>query len=68
MIIWQADPGWDDSDVTRAPLREPKTLAETDGAPDGCQDLLVGLRDETISFRVTVGEPVRAPGRARSAD
>ena len=51
MIIWQADPGWDDSDVTRAPLRDPKTLAETDGAPDGYHDLLVALRDETISYR-----------------
>jgi hypothetical protein len=51
MIIWQADPGWDDSDVTRAPLRDPKTLAETDGAADGYQDLLLALRDETVAFR-----------------
>jgi hypothetical protein len=33
MIIAQADPGWDLSDVTRAPLRDPKTLAETDFLP-----------------------------------
>jgi hypothetical protein len=51
MIIWQADPGWDESDVTRAPLRDPKTLAETDGAADGYQDLLLALRDETVAFR-----------------
>src|SRR5262252_7036737 len=34
MLISQADPGWDGSDVTRAPLRDPMTLAETDGQPD----------------------------------
>ena len=37
MLISQADPGWDLSDGTRAPLRDPKTLAETDGQPDGFQ-------------------------------
>ena len=37
MLIFQADPGWDGSDVTRAPLRDPKTLAETDTNPDGYQ-------------------------------
>ena len=26
MIIWQADPGWDVTDGTRAPVRDPKTL------------------------------------------
>src|SRR5262249_32687261 len=31
MLITQADPGWDKSDATRAPTRDPKTLAETDG-------------------------------------
>jgi hypothetical protein len=51
MLITQADPGWDASDGTRAPLRDPKTLAETDGQPDGYQELLVALRDETIAFR-----------------
>jgi hypothetical protein len=51
MLIWQADPGWDASDPTRAPTRDPKTLAETDGQPDGFQDLLVALRDETVAFR-----------------
>jgi hypothetical protein len=50
MLIYQADPGWDQSDQTRAPLRDPKTLAQTD-QPDGYQEFLVALRDETIAFR-----------------
>lgn len=54
MIISQADPGWDLSDPTRAPLRDPKTLAETDGQPDGFQEFLVALRDEVIAFRKPV--------------
>lgn len=51
MLISQADPGWDLSDGTRAPLRDPMTLAETDGAPDGFQTYLVALRDEVIAFK-----------------
>jgi hypothetical protein len=51
MLISQANPGWDLSDPTRAPLRDPKTLAETDGAPDGFRDYLLALREETIAFR-----------------
>jgi hypothetical protein len=51
MIIWQADPGWDGSDATRAPTRDPQTLAETDGQPDGYKDLMLALRDETVAFR-----------------
>jgi hypothetical protein len=54
MIIGQADPGFDQSDATRAPLRNPSTLAETDGAADGFQAFLVALRNETIAF----GRPV----------
>jgi hypothetical protein len=54
MIISQADPGWDDSDVTRAPTRDPKTLAEDDGNPDGFQEFLLALRDEVVAF----GKPV----------
>jgi hypothetical protein len=54
MIIAQADPGWDLSDATRAPLRDPKTLAETDGQPDGFQEFLLALRDEVIAFRKPV--------------
>jgi hypothetical protein len=50
MIISQADPGFDGSDATRAPLRDPKTLAETDGAADGFQAFLTALRNETIAF------------------
>ena len=51
MFISQADPGWDLTDGTRAPLRDPKTLAETDGNPDGFQAFLQALRDEVIDFR-----------------
>ena len=54
MLISQADPGWDETDVTRAPLRDPKTLAETDGQPDGFQAFLLALRDQTIAFRQPV--------------
>ena len=53
-IISQGNPGWDESDVKRAPLRDPKTLAETDGAPDGFQEFLVALRDEVIAFEKPV--------------
>ncbi len=54
MIIAQANPGWDQSDPTRAPLRDPRTLAETDGLPDGYQDYLLALRDEVIAFKKPV--------------
>ena len=50
MFISQANPGWDLTDQTRAPLRDPKTLAQTDGQPDGFQEFLLALRDEVISF------------------
>jgi hypothetical protein len=50
MLISQADPGWDLSDGTRAPLRDPRTLAETDGQPDGYQAFLVALRNEVVAF------------------
>jgi len=51
MFISQADPGWDQSDAARAPLRNPQTLAETDGQPDGFATFLSALRDEVIAFR-----------------
>lgn len=51
MLIAQADPGWDASDAARAPLRDPRTLTETDGQPDGFQEFLVALREEVIAFR-----------------
>jgi hypothetical protein len=54
MLISQADPGFDLSDATRAPLRNPQTLAETDGQPDGFQDFLVALRDQVVGFRKPV--------------
>jgi hypothetical protein len=54
MVIAQADPGWDASDATRAPLRNPRTLAETDGAPDGYAQFLIALRDEVVAFRKPV--------------
>lgn len=51
MLISQSNPGWDQSDPTRAPLRDPKTLVQTDGQPDGFRDFLIALRDEVIAFR-----------------
>jgi hypothetical protein len=51
MLISQANPGWDLTDPTRAPLRDPRTLAQTDGQPDGFQEFLGALRDEVIAFR-----------------
>jgi hypothetical protein len=54
MIVAQANPGWDATDGTRAPLRDAKTLAETDGQPDGFMDYLLALRDEVIAFRKPV--------------
>jgi hypothetical protein len=54
MFIMQADPGFDSSDASRAPVRDPKTLAETDGQPDGSQSFLLALRDQVIAF----GKPV----------
>jgi hypothetical protein len=54
MIIAQADPGWDLSTGVGAPLRDPKTLVETDGAADGFHDYLVALRDEVTAFQKPV--------------
>lgn len=54
MFISQANPGWDQSDGTEVPLRDPKTLAESDGQPDGFQDFLTALRDQAILFRKPV--------------
>ncbi|WP_225896359.1 hypothetical protein [Amazonocrinis nigriterrae] len=54
MLISQADPGWDQTDSTRSPLRDPKTLVQTDGQPDGFKDFLLALRDEVIDFRKPV--------------
>jgi len=54
MFITQADPGFDATDATRAPVRDPNTLAETDGQPDGFQSFLLALRDEVIAFKQPV--------------
>ena len=51
MIIGQADPGFDLSDATRAPLRDPKTLVEADTNPDGFHDFLVAFRNEIDRLR-----------------
>ncbi len=50
MLISQADPGFDLTDVTRGPVRDPKALAETDGFPDGFQEFLLALRNEVVAF------------------
>ncbi|HEX4166343.1 MAG TPA: hypothetical protein VHZ55_12825 [Bryobacteraceae bacterium] len=46
MFISQADPGWDDTDPTRAPTRNANTLIEDDAqkATDGFHDFLSALR------------------------
>lgn len=54
MVIAQANPGWDLSDPTRAPVRDPKTLAEANPATDGYKDYLLALRDEVVAFRKPV--------------
>jgi hypothetical protein len=54
MFIGQADPGFDATDATRAPVRNAKTLVETDAQPDGYHDFLAALRDQVIAF----GKPV----------
>jgi hypothetical protein len=61
MFISQADPGFDATDATRGPLRNPQTLVETDmlpasdpaapgPTPDGFHDFLVALRQQVIAF------------------
>ena len=50
MFISQANPGWDMAD-TRGPLRNARTLVQTDGQPDGFHDFLVALRDQVIAFK-----------------
>jgi hypothetical protein len=46
MFITQADPGFDDTDPTRAPTRNANTLVEDDAqkATDGFHDFLIALR------------------------
>ena len=47
MLITQANPGFDQSDPTRAPVRDPRTFAPE----DGFTNFLRALREETIAFR-----------------
>lgn len=54
MLISQADPGFDATDATRGPVRDPQTLAETDGAADGFQEFLLALRDQVAAFEKPV--------------
>ena len=54
MIVAQGNPGWDLTDGTRAPERDPKTLVETDKQPDGFQEYLLALREEVVAFRKPV--------------
>jgi hypothetical protein len=54
MIIAQANPGWDATDATRAPVRNALTLAEAVAATDGYKDYLLALRDEVTAFRKPV--------------
>ncbi len=53
MFITQANPGFDLSDTTRAPARDPLTLAEL-GTPDGFQAFLLALREQVVAFRKPV--------------
>jgi len=52
MFLTQADPGWDDTDATRAPTRNANTLVEDDAqkTTDGFHDFLVALRAQVIAF------------------
>ena len=56
MFISQADPGFDQNAPKLSPLRDPKTLVETDvpASHDGFHDFLVALRTEVIAFRKPV--------------
>jgi len=54
IFISQADPGFDATDATRAPVRDAKTVAETDGFADGFKDFLVALRQQAVAFKKPV--------------
>jgi hypothetical protein len=54
MLISQANPGFDGSDATRAPLRDPLTLVQAGAQPDGFKDFLVAVRQEVVAFRKPV--------------
>lgn len=50
MLITQGNPGFDKADPTRAPQRDPMTLAQSDGQPDGFQQFLLALREAVVAF------------------
>jgi hypothetical protein len=50
MLISQGDPGFDASDPTRAALRDPRALVDSDTQPDGFHDFLVAVRTAVIDF------------------
>ncbi len=50
MFISQADPGFSETEFD-APPRDPRTLAQSDGNPDGFQEFLLALREEVVAFR-----------------
>src|SRR5262245_53345782 len=56
MFITQGNPGWDLTDPTRAPTRDPMTLVENDAnaAFDGYHDFLIALREQVIAFKKPV--------------
>jgi hypothetical protein len=54
LLVIQANPGFDASDPTRAPVRDPRMLLNANGQPDGFTNFLRLLREETIAF----GKPV----------
>ena len=54
MIVSQADPGFETSTGVGSPTRDPKSLVENDGFPDGFHDFLVALRKDVIAY----GKPV----------
>lgn len=50
LLVIQANPGFDASDPTRALVRDPRTLLNANGQPDGFTNFLRAMR-ETIAFR-----------------
>lgn len=54
MFISQADPAFDDTPGLADDTRNPKTLAQDDGQPDGFVDFLLALRAEVIAFKKPV--------------
>ena len=54
MFISQADPAFDDTTGLADDTRNPQTLAQDDGLPDGFQDFLLALRAEVIAFKKPV--------------